>query len=45
MVELLGEVDFIMSGFEVGFQVELTWLLANVKGLGRKGGGGGGQGR
>ena len=37
LVELLGEIDFIMSGFEV----ELTLLLANVKGLG---GGGGGAG-
>ena len=25
---------FIMSGFEVGFEVELTLVLANVEGLG-----------
>ena len=36
-MELLGEMDFIVSGFEVGFEVELTLLLANVKGLGGAG--------
>ena len=41
-MELLGEMDFIVSGFEVGFEVELTLLLANVKGW--RGGGGGGAG-
>ena len=40
LVELLGEMDFIVSGFEVGFEVQLTLLLTNVKGLG----GGGGRG-
>ena len=37
LVELLGEMDFILSGFEVGLEVELTLLLANVKGLGGRG--------
>ena len=42
LVELLeGEVDFNVSGFEVGLEVELTFVLVNVKGLG---GGGGGAG-
>ena len=36
-MELLGEMDFIVSGFEVGLEVELTLLLANVKGLGGQG--------
>ena len=37
-MELLGEMDFIVSGFGVGFEVELTLLLTNVKGFGGGGG-------
>ena len=34
-MELLGgEVDFNVSGFEEGFEVEFTLALVNVKGLG-----------
>ena len=38
LVELLGDVDFNVSGFEVGLEVELTLVLVNVKGF--RGGGG-----
>ena len=43
LVELLGEMDFIVSGFEVGLEVELILLLANVKGLRGVGGGEGAE--
>ena len=43
LVGLLGgEVDFTVSGFVEGLEVEFTLTFVNVKGLG---GGGGGQGR
>ena len=38
-----GEVDFSVSGFEMGLEVELTLVLVNVNVF--FGGGGGGQGR
>ena len=33
LVELLGKVDFSVSGFEIGLEVELTLVLVNVIGF------------
>ena len=44
-MELLGEVDFSVSGFELGLEVELTLVLANVNGFFWGGGGGRGAER
>ena len=36
-MELLGEVDFSVSGFVMGLEVELTLVLINVNGFGGRG--------
>ena len=35
-MELLGEVDFSVSGFEMGLEVELTLVLVKVNGFGEQ---------
>ena len=42
-MELLGEVDFSVSGFEMGLEVELTFVVVNVNDF-LLGGGEGGRG-
>ena len=36
-MELLGEVDFSVDGFDMGLEVELILVLVSVNGLGRAG--------